>query len=411
MAKTNEKLEAIRAKVNNSFTEKGQAFADIIRALLDELQAMQEELSAEAVLTKVKEVVAEQEKELTPELEEAIVNVITKRMPKVLNSKSEYEMPAKVKNEIACAILRSANKVELQDSVNKILAKNDIAGLEFGDVIDFAIVENFGSHDKLFSKFYKTPVTKFFYTEQDLSVASLLAKQWNKSSVVEKAIQELNVTPKRITTAYIYKRQRLAFEDLDEIENAGQGTYFLQWLTDEIDKMLTNGIMLQVLVGDTINPVADRITTFESIGSQTTNTPFTTVLQTASATAELSDFRVLCDSVANPYSKEKVLVMNSKTFASIAQFRYAGDGDYTYRTTDEVAKQLGVSEIIFSELLDNNNDVLGVCLIPEGYWYNEKNARDVTYSKHEMNAFFVQRERNIGGAIHDLLSTAVLKKA
>ena len=248
MAKTNEKLEAIRAKVNNSFTEKGQAFADIIRALLDELQAMQEELSAEAVLAKVKEVVAEQEKELTPELEEAIVNVITKRMPKVLNSKSQYEMPAKVKNEIACAILRSANKVELQDSVNKILVKNDIAGLEFGDVIDFAIVENFGSNDKLFSKFYKTPVTKFFYTEQDLSVASLLAKQWNKSSVVEKAIQELNVTPKRITTAYIYKRQRLAFEDLDEIENAGQGTYFLQWLTDEIDKMLTNGIMLQVLV-------------------------------------------------------------------------------------------------------------------------------------------------------------------
>ena len=52
-----------------------------------------------------------------------------------------------------------------------------------------------------------------------------------------------------------------------------------------------------------------------------------------------------------------------------------------------------------------------IVMLPDGYWYNEKNAISVAYPKYEENVMNYQKERNIGGAIHDLFSTAVLKKA
>ena len=405
-------LEAIKRRVSNAFSEKGQEAADAIRALIDELEAAEVEVDEEALAEKIKEVLATAEP--NSKTEEAIANAIAKRMQAITNTAGAKTLSAAVKNQISAAVLRSHGKEEVKNAVNAVLVKNDVTGLSFEDVVDYAIVENWGDLNPIFSKLHKTMYTKFYYNAQELRTAKLLAKQWDKTGESEKKIQELAATGKTITTRYIYKRQQIAQEDLDEIEKAGELANFLRFLNEELDRMIVNTIVMAILVGDTTNELEDRVTTFETIGDKTENDVFTTVKNPAGASIVLKDLRGLCDAVKNPNAKDKVLVISTALLSQIAEFKYSGTGSIMYRSTEEIAKMLGVSQVIECDLMDadgTEDGVFAICFLPDGYWYNEKNAIQVAYPKYEENVMNYQKERNIGGAIHDLYSSAVLKAA
>lgn len=405
-------LQAIKRRVANAFSEKGQEAADAIRALIDELESAEVEVDENTLAEKIQEVLANAEP--NTKTEEAIANAIAKRMQAITDTVGTKNLSAAVKNQISAAILRAASKEEVKNAVNAVLVKNDVTGLTFEDVVDYAIVENWGNLNPIFAKLHKTMYTKFFYNAQELKTAALLAKQWDKTGESEKVIQQLAATGKTISTRYIYKRQQLAQEDLDEIEKAGELSNFLRFINEELDRMIVNTIVMAILIGDTVNELANRVTTFETIGSKTVSDVFTTVKNPAGSDIVLKDLRGLCDAVKNPNAKEKVLVISTSLLSQVAEFKYSTNGSILYRTTEEVAKMLGVSQVIECDLMDADgtaNGVYAICFLPDGYWYNEKNAIQVAYPKYETNTMNYQKERNIGGAIHDLFSTAVLKKA
>ena len=402
-------LSAIKRRVANAFSEKGQEAADAIRALIDELESAEVEVDETALAEKIQEVLANAEP--NTKTEEAIANAIAKRMQAITDTVGAKNLSAAVKNQISAAILRAASKEEVKNAVNAVLVKNDVTGLTFEDVVDYAVVESWGDLNPIFKQLHKTFFTKFFYNGQDVKTASLLAKQWDKSGDTEKKIQEIAVTGKQILTKYIYKRQRAAQEDLDEIEKAGGLTNFLRFINEELDRMIVNTIVMAILIGDNVNELADRVTTFETIGSKNASDLFTKVLNPEGETVTLKDFRRACDAVKNPNGKRKVAILSTSMLSQISEFKYSGTGTIMYRSTDEVAKQLGVDEVILCDLLDPEEGIYGIVMLPDGYWYNEKNAISVAYPKYEENVMNYQKERNIGGAIHDLFSTAVLKKA
>ena len=402
-------LTAIKRRVANAFSEKGQEAADAIRALIDELESAEVEVDETALAEKIQEVLANAEP--NTKTEEAIANAIAKRMQAITDTVGAKNLSAAVKNQISAAILRAASKEEVKNAVNAVLVKNDVTGLTFEDVVDYAVVESWGDLNPIFKQLHKTFFTKFFYNGQDVKTATLLAKQWDKSGETEKKIQEIAVTGKQILTKYIYKRQRAAQEDLDEIEKAGGLTNFLRFINEELDRMIVNTIVMAILIGDNVNELADRVTTFETIGSKNTSDLFTKVLNPEGETVTLKDFRRACDAVKNPNGKRKVAILSTSMLSQISEFKYSGTGTIMYRSTDEVAKQLGVDEVILCDLLDPEEGIYGIVMLPDGYWYNEKNAISVAYPKYEENVMNYQKERNIGGAIHDLFSTAVLKKA
>ena len=402
-------LTAIKRRVANAFSEKGQEAADAIRALIDELESAEVEVDETALAEKIQEVLANAEP--NTKTEEAIANAIAKRMQAITDTVGAKNLSAAVKNQISAAILRAASKEEVKNAVNAVLVKNDVTGLTFEDVVDYAVVESWGDLNPIFKQLHKTFFTKFFYNGQDVKTAILLAKQWDKSGDTEKKIQEIAVTGKQILTKYIYKRQRAAQEDLDEIEKAGGLTNFLRFINEELDRMIVNTIVMAILIGDNVNELADRVTTFETIGSKNTSDLFTKVLNPEGETVTLKDFRRACDAVKNPNGKRKVAILSTSMLSQISEFKYSGTGTIMYRSTDEVAKQLGVDEVILCDLLDPEEGIYGIVMLPDGYWYNEKNAISVAYPKYEENVMNYQKERNIGGAIHDLFSTAVLKKA
>ena len=402
-------LSAIKRRVANAFSEKGQEAADAIRALIDELESAEVEVDETALAEKIQEVLANAEP--NTKTEEAIANAIAKRMQAITDTVGAKNLSAAVKNQISAAILRAASKEEVKNAVNAVLVKNDVTGLTFEDVVDYAVVESWGDLNPIFKQLHKTFFTKFFYNGQDVKTATLLAKQWDKTGDTEKKIQEIAVTGKQILTKYIYKRQRAAQEDLDEIEKAGGLTNFLRFINEELDRMIVNTIVMAILIGDNVNELADRVTTFETIGSKNVSDLFTKVLNPEGETVTLKDFRRACDAVKNPNGKRKVAILSTSMLSQISEFKYSGTGTIMYRSTDEVAKQLGVDEVILCDLLDPADGIYGIVMLPDGYWYNEKNAISVAYPKYEENVMNYQKERNIGGAIHDLFSTAVLKKA
>ena len=402
-------LTAIKRRVANAFSEKGQEAADAIRALIDELESAEVEVDETALAEKIQEVLANAEP--NTKTEEAIANAIAKRMQAITDTVGAKNLSASVKNQISAAILRAASKEEVKNAVNAVLVKNDVTGLTFEDVVDYAVVESWGDLNPIFKQLHKTFFTKFFYNGQDVKTATLLAKQWDKSGETEKKIQEIAVTGKQILTKYIYKRQRAAQEDLDEIEKAGGLTNFLRFINEELDRMIVNTIVMAILIGDNVNELADRVTTFETIGSKNASDLFTKVLNPEGETVTLKDFRRACDAVKNPNGKRKVAILSTSMLSQISEFKYSSTGTIMYRSTDEVAKQLGVDEVILCDLLDPEEGIYGIVMLPDGYWYNEKNAISVAYPKYEENVMNYQKERNIGGAIHDLFSTAVLKKA
>lgn len=409
------KLNTAKQSIMNALKEgKATELATALNEALDTIQNSETEVLDEQELkAKIEEVIATVLKDAEPndKVQEAIANAIAKRMTAVNNGINK-ELPVAVRNEISKTILRASGKMEVENAVNALLVKNGISGLEFEQAVDYAVVENWGDLNPLFKLLKSVPYTKFFYSEQDMKDANILAKQWSKESGAEKTVQEIEATAKEIRTRYVYKRQRFAQEDLDEIERAGQATNFLRFVNEELDRMIVNTIVMAILVGDNVNVGDERVTTFETIGSKNASDVFTFVGHPASAGAPtIVDARNVCDKVKNPFMKQKVAIMSAEFLTTISAYTAAAGATETFRPTDEVAKQLGVDVIIIADLLDPQDGLYMVCMLPDGYWYNEKKMLAVSYPEYSKNAINYLKERNAGGAIHDLHSTAVLKEA
>lgn len=407
------KLEALKASISNALKEgKATELDAALREFLDTLKNAEEEYDEDTWKAKVKEMVDTLLADAEPndKVKEAIANAIASKMAAVQNS-IKKELPMAVKNGICAAILRCNGKEEVRNAVNGILTKNGITGLEFEQAVDYTIVEDWGNYNQLFSMLKKTNVTKFFYSEQDMKSANILAKQWAKTAQGEKKVQEIVATAKEIATAYVYKRQKFANEDLDEIEKAGQATNFLRFINEELDRMIVNTIVMAILIGDAVNGNGEKITKFETIATKNASDVFTAVVHPAVATKPtIKDVRLAADRVKNPEMKKKVAIMSSAFLTSISEFYYSEGSTVMYRTKAEVAEQIGVDEVIVCDLIDETTGTYCVIMIPEGYWCVEKKTIAVAYPKYEENTMNYQKERNIGGGIHDLHSTAVLKE-
>ena len=391
-------LSAIRRQINNAFSEKGAEVAKALNDLLTELEGSDVEVNEEELKAKVEEIF----KNLMPNTEEVVANALAKKMAEIKNAINP-ELSVEVKNQITAAILRS-KKEEVKNAVNEVLVKNGVTGMTFENAVDYVVSESWGNLNPLLMMFKKVPYTKFFYNSADLSEAKILAKQWDKSGKAEKVIQEIEVNGKTINTKYVYKRQAIAQEDMDEIERVGEGTNFLRFINEELDRQIANTIVKTILVGDSTNASADRLTTFESIGTKSASDVFTTIV---TGTATLAKVREASDKVKNPNGLKKVAIMSQTTLTAISTYIAATGATEDYRSKEEIAGKIGVDEIVVVDVLPATTHA--IIMIPEEYWYVEKNSLAVSYPKYEMNQINYQKERNCGGAIHGLYSTAVLK--
>ena len=400
-AKRQETFRALKKKISDAFSEEGQAAADAIRALIDEIEGSEQEIDRDELERLIMETMRKFNKGEDEEIPAAVANAIAKKIVEVQNRMPVSDkLTPKIKNEVSAAILKARGKSEVEKVVNDVLVKNGISGLSFEDTVDYAITENWGESNALFNALRKSPFSKFFYSAQDKTDAGVIAHGWDKTSQTEKAIQAVVDNGKSIATQYIYKRQQIAQEDLDDMREIGGETNFLRWLNDELDRQIVNTI-----VGILLGAVrSNDITTIEALmGAGTSDAFRTAVTNSASAVTDLTivDIRKLADAVSNPYGKAKWLVIDQTTLTQISAFIYASGGDTTYHRIDDLKGMLGVDEIYVTSLA-----TVPIVFLPDGYWVKEKNAISVTYPTWEFNVQNYQKERNLGGGIHDLKSVA-----
>ena len=412
-------LSGIKKKINDALTgEKSAELKQALTDLISELDSSEVEVDEKAFAEQVAELIKKYMSDPEAEVPAAVANAIAQKIQAVKDSIQNTagdKISLKVKNELAAAIVASKNGVnEIKNSIEKVLVKNGVTGLEFGQTIDYLISTKWEDLNPLFAKLKKTFVSKFFYSTQAMNAVAVIAKQWDKTSAagVEKTIQTLTTEPKEISTAYVYVRQEMNQEDLDDIAEVGQESVFISWLNSELDLHLVNTIVMAILTGDGINADGKKLTKFEVIGTKETTDAFTYVANpTTPLTPTVQDIRVMCDKIYNPESKETILIMDKALLTTLSAYKYATGGDTHYRTKEEMAGQFGVSDIYVTDVLKNVAGLHAICMIPDGYWYKEKKSISVSWPKYEENRINWMKERNVGGKIHDLLSTAVLKEA
>lgn len=393
-------------ELKNVLTDDAKDVVRSLEAFVDELENATVEVDEEELVSRIREALDAYNRDDKSEVPAAVANAIATKVKTLqdMMPKSEKLTPA-IKNQISAAILRATNREDVKNAVQAVLVKNGISGLEFDDVTDYAISENWGDSNRLFAALHKTPVTKFFYSAQDVTDSGVQAHGWSKESESEKIVQQVNAQKKHIERQFIYKIQDVALEDLAEIRKTGSETTFLRWLNEELDRQIVNTIVSVILGSYT----GSDITTVEDLHGTGASDAFRTAVTTAATTnanLKITDVRTLCDAVANPYGKSKWLVIDQATLTKISEFVYASGGDTTYHRIEDLKGMLGVDEIYVTSL-----STTPVCFLPDGYWFSELTAEEVSvvYPTWKSNIVSYQKERYAGAAVHDLKSVAFFK--
>ena len=395
-----EKMQSIKRRIKNAFSEEGAEAAAALRELIEELENADIEIDERELASRVEEVIKAYNGEASNEVPASVANALAAKFAEL-----QKKMPVSdkltpvIKNQVAAAILKARGKEDVKNAVDAVLVKNGISGLSFEETVDFAISENWGSSNRLFDALRKVPFTKFFYSEQEAIDAGLVAHGWDKDSETAKVIQSIVANGKTIATQYIYKRQQVAQEDLDDIREAGSESTFLRWLDEELDRQIVNTIVALLLGHTDVITDITSIETLEGLGA-------TDAFRTAVEVADLDDLKItniraLSDAVPNPMGKAKWLVINQTSLTKISEFKYGEGGDTTYHRLEDLKGMIGVDEIFVTSLATKP-----FVFLPDGYWVKEKNAISVSYPTWEHNVQNWQKERNIGGGIHDLKSVA-----
>lgn len=406
-------IDAINARlVKNTLSEDARAMWEEVRAAFEALAEDGQEHTITELADQFEQIKAKYDAQ-DEEIANRIQKVRDEVMAMVKDTKSvKDKFTPEVRRAIANAIHSAHNLKEVQENIAAVCKENaievrtkrdSVSGLSYAEIIDYALQLKQENNDEIFDAFRKTNRSKFYYGELDPTNPANIAKQHTKGQT--KAEQELALNGKTITTAYIYKLQALAHEDLDDAREAGQETELLRDIRDELRRAVKALIVRAVLVGDAYNPNGSKVTVFETIGTKTTSDLFTTVVAPDTAnTPTIADVR---KAAAKVKTERKWAVMTSDLKLELS--KRPNGADSHFYTDEELAAQIGVNRVIEKDFIGDVSGLHAVIFDPDEYWVKEKNVIDTAFPEFRDNRQGYIYEINTGGAIHGLESTAVLR--
>ena len=406
-------IDAINARlVKNTLSEDARAMWEEVRAAFEALAEDGQEHTITELADQFEQIKAKYDAK-DEEVANRIQKVRDEVMAMVKDTKSvKDKFTPEVRRAIANAIHSAHNLKEVKENIAAVCKENaievrtkrdSVSGLSYAEIIDYALQLKQENNDEIFDALYKTNRSKFFYGELDPTNPANIAKQHTKGQ--QKAEQELAVEGKSLSTAYIYKLQSLAHEDLDDAREAGEEARLLADIREELMRAVKGLAVRAMLVGDAYNPNGSKVTVFETIGTKTTSDLFTTVVSPATAnTPTIADVR---KAAAKVKTERKWAVMTSDLKLALSA-RPSGADTHFY-TDEEFAAQIGVDRVIAKDFIGDVSGLHAVIFDPDEYWVKEKNVIDTAFPEFRDNRQGYIYEINMGGAIHGLESSAVLR--
>jgi len=319
------------------------------------------------------------------------------------------KLTPEIVNQIAVAI-RNSTKAGREQAVMQVLKENEISGLTFPEVIK-ATVTYERKKTEIFDELGTTDIDVHYLVGIDETNAAQIAKQFSADASVQKDIEELAATGVEIRTAYVGKLQRFSNAALDKAEKAGTLNEVLNETTAELEYMTNRLAEKAAIVGDNTNVSGKKVTVFETIGTATTSSAKITVLNPATANAPaLLDVAKTADAVDAPVS-EKIAILSKDFARALSAFTYASGGSTHILSDDELAAQIGVRKIVKVDYLSEITGLHAVVLKPSAYKVQTIKEHSVAWPEWRNNAQYFIYEKNMGGALVELKSAAVLREA
>ena len=241
------------------------------------------------------------------------------------------------------------------------------------------------------------------YNNSDQTAEDSRAKGHKKGDT--KASQKLEFTSKLIDAQYVYKLVELSKQTLFESDEE-----LIRYIYTECTEQLIWEVKRAMLIGDgrqANDPY--KIDKVEAIYKDTTDA-YTTVFSVGDGGTDfyVDDCRLAVDSIHNPNNKPITVFMNKATLRKLARVQASQTSSPVFLDTEVVATQIGCSEIITTDLLED--DAMIAVILGEYYMVGE-NIFTPTILEWEdglKNIWYHRAEVVLGGALKGLKSSAVI---
>ena len=395
--------------IKNALTGDAKDFADAVLAAFQSFADDDAEHGIDELTKKVEEIAGtfasnEDVDNKIAEVRESIMQVVRGGA----TANVENKISGKVVEQVANAILRSRSHSEAINAIEGVMTKNDITGLSYQQLVDYVLNIKQDDADEVFDTLSVTPFAKWFYGELNESNAEQVAKQWDKASQkgVTKDLQTLALNGKSIECKEVYKMQRISNDDVFAAEEAGQLPQLLSSVSAEERKAIKAGVVRAILIGDKVNSGNKQITSFETIGTKKATDVFTTVLNPEGAEVTLVD---LLRTVKAVNTERKWLFITSALEVKLRKMLYAAGGTATIIGLEDMAKMIGVERVINKDYLSDEEGLHAIVMSPAEYRMKIRKTLEMPFPEWKENAQYLLSEMYIGGAIHGIKSTAVLR--
>ena len=386
--------------MRNSVTPEAQALIDEINSILSELQNDPDiEYSADDLKARISELLATQ----VAEMENKLKNTF-----QIKNSVDNV----KYRKMFADAMRNAAGrgKGAFAEEFNKICVKNGITGMPSVGEVFPEILTKF-EQTSMLSKLrklgqYSLQIPVSLQDDSELNVRA----KGHAVLTNEKVDQNLVITPKTLSLGAIYKKisvpKLLSYQVQDD-------TALFQWLVEELISRVDNEIQRVILVGDgRASDSANKINSFETIGTKTAADAYTVYKNKAGALPTLVDVRDLIDDMST--DRPISIYANPKLITNLKIYIAASGGSVTYMTDEVLADQLGVAEIIRTRMLttaiptDTSKNPVLIAMQHDNYGYVGNDLFTVDYEKWDYNADVFLAEIFAGGGIIKPMSTGLI---
>ena len=396
--------------IKNALTGDAKDFADAVLAAFQSMQDDDKEHGVEELTAKVEEIAGNFVSKQDVENKIAEVRESILRMVRANGAGEPSKLTPEIAKQVANAILRSRSHAEAMNALDGVIAKNDITGITYKQLVDYTLNIKQEDADEVFDALSVTPFTKWFYGELDGSNADQVAKQWDKTQQkgIAKDLQTLALNGKSIECKEVYKMQRIANSDLNAAEEAGQQVQLLVSVSGELRKSIKAAAVRAILIGDKVNIGNKQITSFETIGTKKATDVFTTVLNPEGAEVTLVD---LLRTVKAVKTERKWLFITSALEVQLRKMLYAAGGTATIIGLEDMAKMIGVERVINKDYLAEENGLHAIVISPDEYRVKIRKTNEVPFPEWKENAQYLLAEMDMAGAIHGIKSTAVLRAA
>ena len=392
--------------------DKAYAMIDELEATIKDLEAAEDEKTAEDILAAVDEKIKQFAETLKEKQQVNEGNGDTGNTPA-----ENYLRSTNALHDFAEALRTGLNGGSVKAVWGEHLAKNGItinSGDEFGYMPDYVVsrIEDTWKHkfewlNSLKRVNAKRYAIRYQTTSQDSTSPDVRAKGHTAGNA--KTDIALTMLAESLECQYIYARIKV---DNLTIFNDDKG--LIDYVIDAMATQMQYEIHRAVLVGDGRSGSSpDKINSIVSIARAASDSFVTVTTRDAANFSLIEDYRALVDSIDNEDGADIILFCSKADLTALCQHIYATGGDIRYDSMEDIARQLGVTKIITTNLVGSDNQTYtyqAIALCPSKYVVIGEDAVAVnTWKDWDYNQTGYIMERAIAGAPEGMKMGAVME--